>query len=376
MFLVDSSDGTNYTFTAANSSGFGLFAASSPNLVDDANGDEALDPSTTLAGVYPDGSPYSGAYAGTDKDLVLRDSSGQTYLLSATGSTGVPSGLMALPDGQSETVDGDTDISDGSDALWLFYETPTGTVTYMVVPNTPLDPPTPSPSLTISDTSVTEGNSGTTDAVFTVTLSAAQTVPVTVDYTTTPGTASSSSDFAAATGTLTFQPGETTKTIAVAVNGDTTFEPDEDFFVNLGSATNATVADGAGTATIVNDDAQPTASITADSGAVTAPTSGTTTYTFTVTLSNPSWQTITIDFATADGTATAGVDYEATNGTLTFAPGETTKIITVTIDTASDACTGGTFYVNLSDPQDATLSVTQATGTILHSLGGGPGGPP
>jgi hypothetical protein len=105
--------------------------------------------------------------------------------------------------------------------------------------------------------SVTEGNAGTTNAVFTVSLSPASTNTVTVHYASADGTATAGSDYTALSGTLTFAPGDTSKTITAAVNGDTINEPDETFVVNLSNPSNATVADGQGRATILNDDPAP-----------------------------------------------------------------------------------------------------------------------
>src|SRR5439155_17168571 len=107
-----------------------------------------------------------------------------------------------------------------------------------------------------------EGNSGTTSFVFTVSLSNASSQTITVTYATADGTATTAdNDYVAASGTLTFNPGDTSKTITVTVNGDTKFEPDETFTVKLSGATNATIADGQGQGTIVNDDTQPAISI-------------------------------------------------------------------------------------------------------------------
>jgi len=111
------------------------------------------------------------------------------------------------------------------------------------------------PTLSISNVSANEGNAGTTPFVFTVTLSAASASTVTVNYATANGTATSGSDHAATSGTLTFSPGITTQTITVNVNGDTTVEPNETFVVNLSVPSNATIATAQGTGTIVNDDA-------------------------------------------------------------------------------------------------------------------------
>ena len=89
------------------------------------------------------------------------------------------------------------------------------------------------PSITINDVAVVEGNSGTSTATFTVSLAPAISQPVTVNYATANGTAASGSDYAATSGTLTFDPSMTTRTISVAITGDATFEQAETFFVNL-----------------------------------------------------------------------------------------------------------------------------------------------
>ena len=109
--------------------------------------------------------------------------------------------------------------------------------------------------LAVGDTNVTEGNSGTTAATLAVTLSSASGQTVTVDFHTADGTAHAPSDYTGASGTLTFSPGQTTKNVAVSVNGDTEIEPNETFLVELTNPTNATIEHGTGTGTILNDDA-------------------------------------------------------------------------------------------------------------------------
>ena len=113
----------------------------------------------------------------------------------------------------------------------------------------------PPPTLAISDVSVVEGNAGSVYAVFAVNLSASSASTVLVNYATSNGTAAAPSDYASATGTLTFSPGQTSKTINIPVAGDTIVEGDETFFVNLSGTSGATIADGQGQGTIVNDDA-------------------------------------------------------------------------------------------------------------------------
>jgi hypothetical protein len=117
--------------------------------------------------------------------------------------------------------------------------------------------PPPLPTLSINNVSQNEGNSGTTPFTFTVTLSAASASTVTVNYATADGTATAPSDYASTSGVLTFNPGVTTQTVTVNVVGDTNVEPNETFTVNLSSPSNATIATGTGTGTIVNDDSAP-----------------------------------------------------------------------------------------------------------------------
>ena len=110
------------------------------------------------------------------------------------------------------------------------------------------------PEISVNDATVTEGNFGTTTAVFNVKLSQASTKAVTVQYATADDTAKAGEDFTAISGTLTFAPGETIQKLFVPILGDTTIEPDETFFVNFTNATNAAIADPKVIATILNDD--------------------------------------------------------------------------------------------------------------------------
>src|SRR5207245_1146231 len=131
------------------------------------------------------------------------------------------------------------------------------------------------------DVTLAEGNSGTTSFGFTVSLSVAINQPVTVNYATGNGTATAGSDYAAASGTLTFAPGQTSKTITVLVSGDRLGESDETFFVNLSSPTNGVIADGQGAGTIVDDEPR----ISIGDVSLAEGNSGTTPFTFTATLS-------------------------------------------------------------------------------------------
>ena len=221
-------------------------------------------------------------------------------------------------------------------------------------------------SISIGNASVTEGNTGTANALFTVSLSAASTNTVSVQYASANGTATAGSDYTAVSGTLTFAPGETSKTISVAVAGDTINEPDETFVVNLSNPSNATIADGQGQATILNDDPPPP-SLAIGDVTVNEGNSGVTSATFSVTLSAASTQTVTVNYASADGSAkVATKDYVAVSGTLTFAPGQTTRTIVVSITGDTKKEKNETFFVNLSGPSNAIIADGQGRGTITN----------
>jgi uncharacterized repeat protein (TIGR01451 family) len=279
-------------------------------------------------------------------------------------------GILVLPPG---TMSGSITVQVNGDTLYEADETFVVTLsnpTHAVL-GTPAqatgtilndDPP---PSLAINDISVLEGNSGTTPAVFTVTLSAASSFGTTVDYATAGGTATQGVDFVGASGTLTFPPGTLTQPITVAVNGDTLNEPDETFTVTLTNPVQATIAKSVGQGTILNDDSLPSISI--QDVSLLEGNSGTTNAVFPVSLSAPSGQTVSVTYATTDGSAVAPSDYIALpSSTLTFAPGETNKTISVTVNGDTSYEPNETFQVLLSSQVNAILFRSSATGTILN----------
>ena len=223
------------------------------------------------------------------------------------------------------------------------------------------------PTLSVNDITLTEGNSGTKTATFTVALSAASASTVTVAYATANGTATAGSDYVAKTGTLTFTAGQTSKTVRITVNGDTAVEPDETFLVNLSSPSGATLADSQGQGTLTNDDLAVLPTLSIGDVTVTEGNSSTKTATFTVTLSVASPSTVTTTYATANGTATAGSDYVARTGTLTFTAGQTTKTIRITVNGDTAVEPNETYFVNLSTPSGATLADSQGLGTITNN---------
>jgi hypothetical protein len=225
------------------------------------------------------------------------------------------------------------------------------------------------PSLSINDVSLAEGNSLTKTFTFTVSLSAPAPSTVTFDIATQENTATvADNDYVAHSLTSqTITAGNSTYTFEVTVNGDTNIEPDESFFVNVTNISGATVSDGQGLGTILNDD---NPQLTINDVTVTEADSGTTTAQFTVTLSPSSAQTVMVNYTTANNTAVAPGDYQTTSGTLTFTPGQTTQTIDVLVngDTTNEAICE-TFFVNLTTPVNAGISDPQGVGSITDNDG-------
>ena len=218
------------------------------------------------------------------------------------------------------------------------------------------------PTVSVGDVSVTEGNSGTVDATFNVTLSAASGRAAHVVYETAEGTASGTLDFVTEAFFLDFAAGETSKTVTIQVIGDALDEANETFFLKLTEATNATLGDAEGVGTINDNDAEPTLSV--GDVTVTEGNAGTTVATFTVGLSAISGQDVSVAYATANVSAVAPADYAATAGTLNFPAGDTSKTVTVNVngDVLDEA--NESFFLNLTAPSHATLADGQAVGTI------------
>ncbi|MGB7924015.1 MAG: Calx-beta domain-containing protein [Pyrinomonadaceae bacterium] len=222
------------------------------------------------------------------------------------------------------------------------------------------------PKISVNDVTVTEGNAGMLNANFMVKLSGASSKTVTVKYATSNGTALAGSDYVAVPlTTLTFTPGQTSKTVAVAVKGDTLDEANETFRIILTGQTNATILDGLGIGTITDNDPTPRLSI--NNVSLTEGNAGTKAFTFTVSLSAASGQAVSVKYATSNGTAVAPADYTAKPlTTLTFTPGQTTKTVTVLVRGETVLEGNETFFVNLSLPVNATILDTQGQGTITN----------
>ena len=253
----------------------------------------------------------------------------------------------------------------GATGATLATATGTGTITDDDAP----------PTLSIDSPRATEGDRGSTNLTFTVTLSAASARQVTVDWVDEDtGAATPGVDYTATTGgKLTFPAGATSQTIDVAVTGDVLDEENETVVVTLSNARNATLATPTGTGTITDDDAA-TATLSIDSPSVTEGDSGSKTLTFTATLSAASGRQVTVDYAdagnTGTGTATSGTDYRPiTGGTLTFRAGQTRRTVNVFVrgDTLDEA--NETIVITLSDAANARIATATGTATIIDDDG-------
>ena len=215
--------------------------------------------------------------------------------------------------------------------------------------------------------SVNENNGGAT-----VTVARTSGVgTASINYATSNGTATAGTDYTATSGTLNFAAGETSKTFTVPILDDSVFEGNETINLTLTNPAGGAALGSPSTATLTVVDNEQQPSLTINNVSLPEPISGTSLATFSVSLTNASAKTVTVNYATANGTATAGTapgggDYDATSGTLSFNPGETAaKSIQVVVN--SDPVVEGdeTFYVNLSGAQNATISKAQGVGTIL-----------
>ena len=223
------------------------------------------------------------------------------------------------------------------------------------------------PLMSLSDGgTVTEGNSGTTAVTFTASLIEVGSEAITVSFQTEDGTATAGSDYQATAGTLTFLPGETSKSITVLVLSDLAAEGAETFSVRLTPVSNAIITDDLGSATILDDDLQ----ISINDVSQNEGNSGNTPFGFTVTLSGPSTATVSVNFSTVNSTAFSGVDYAATTGTVTFAPGVTTQIVNINVFGDAVGENNESFFVNLSSPVNGVITDLQGVATILDDDGG------
>lgn len=252
--------------------------------------------------------------------------------------------------------------------------TPSNTITIKNVPQSA----TPTVGFASNNMSIVEGDNGNKLATFEIVLSSAINTEVVVSFSTDAkkfGTAAAGSDFISQTGTVTFAPGETKKTVTVEIVGDSVHEKNEYFYLDITSAKGATIvtngAEGSRNswvmATIKNDDvsAVPTIGFAKNNASIVEGNEGKRFFQVAVTLSSASTQQVSLDYTTQkkNGSATSGVDFLSSVGTLTFAPGETSKLISVEIlgDKIYEA--NEYFYIDLIGAKGAAVVTDGAEGS-------------
>ena len=284
------------------------------------------------------------------------------------------SGTLSFADGvtsQSFNVPvADDAVYEGDETLQVTLSNPGGGATLGAPSSATLtitdnDPVPSAGTLAFSAGAYTVSESGPALAV-TVSRSGGSFGTVTVDYSTTDGTAAAGSDYTASSGTLTFIDGDVTETFSVPITDDTNYEGDEAFTLNLASPTGGASLGAPSTAsvTITENDPVPAAGSLQFTGASYSVAENGSAIVITVSRTGGSFGTVTIDYATTDGSATAGNDYTATSGILTFADGVTSQTFSVPIIDDSNYEGNESFTVSLSSATGGATIGALATASV------------
>lgn len=225
--------------------------------------------------------------------------------------------------------------------------------------------------ISIQNSDIIEGDSGTADMQFSAVLDAPATTAVTFRFATSNRDADAGSDYEQTEGERTFQPGESELTIPVPVFGDTDPEDDETFILAVTNTFGNATAAGNGIGTIRTDD--PIARLSVVDMALAEGDSGTTTFPLVVTLTESLDVSLDVSFVTNDLTATAGEDYTAADSILTIPAGATEGQVEITVAGDTDAEDDEVFEVVITtDSESAMIVDDTGNGTILNddSAGG------
>ncbi|WP_016951078.1 Calx-beta domain-containing protein [Anabaena sp. PCC 7108] len=227
-------------------------------------------------------------------------------------------------------------------------------------------PPLPVITIAATDANAAEP---TNPGVFTLTRTGSTTSALTVNY-TTAGTATNGTDYSNLTGTVTFAAGSATATVTVNPIDDTIVEGTETAILNLATGTGYTLGAAKSATVNIADNDLPLITINlSDDQTIVEGSTSSQNVSYTVTLSDTSTQTITVQYATSNGTAIAGSDYTGKTGTLTFNPGVTSQVINIPIVNNFINEADETFTLSLTSPTNASLGTkTSATTTITDTL--------
>jgi hypothetical protein len=245
--------GTGYTIGGPNSATGTITNDDQPNLaINDLTANEGNGGTTNFTFTVSLSAPAGPG--GVSFDIATANgtaTSGVDYIANTLVSQAIPSGSSTYS--FTVQVNGET-LNEANETFFVNVTSVTGATVFDGQGLGTITNDDPLPSLSINDVSVTEGNSGTTNAAFAVTLNAASGQLVQVNYATADGTAAQPADYTFTIGTLTFTPGQTSRTITVPVVGDALLEPNETYFVNLSGTNNATISDNQGLGTILDDE--------------------------------------------------------------------------------------------------------------------------
>ncbi|MDZ4806398.1 MAG: Calx-beta domain-containing protein [Candidatus Eisenbacteria bacterium] len=307
----------------------------------------------------PSSSTVSASFQTSDGSAMISDGD----YPSSMGQVSFPPGTVSAPIVVQAT--GDTKFENDETYLVTLSSPVNGTIGNAVGVVTIENDDVP-PVISINDVQIAEGDAGITLFLFTVSLSEPSGLPASVDFTTNEGTATlANNDFNSLAGNLNFPPGLTSQPVGIHVNGDVTQESNETFTVDLSNLVGAQFGDPSGEGLILNDDGVPTIFI--DSISANEGNAGPTLFQFSVTLSNPTDQTVMVQYQTNDVTATlADSDYLAASGTLTFPP--KTLLQTVEVQVVGDICgeSDEDFIVTLFNPSGAVIGAGAGLGMILN----------
>lgn len=279
---------------------------------------------------------------------------------SAAGVATIPAGATSAP--IDVAVVGDV-LSEANEAFAVNLSSPTNGATLADAQGVGTivndDPP---PALRVNDVRVAEGDNGPRAATFTVSLSQASGQDVSFRYATSDGSARAPGDYAPASGAVVIPAGATSASVGVAVRGDLTDEYDESFNLNLSSATAASVADGRGVGTIVDEDGAPSLSVR--DVRVREGDRGVTLAGLVVGLSRASGKPVTVHYATSARSAGAGSDYVARSGTLSIPAGAVGRTVNVGVigDTRHEP--DESFALKLSSARNASIRDTTGIAAI------------
>ena len=326
-----------------------------------------VDPNTnTIVGTYIlNGSPFGGSAFAVDPQLRRVFVAVSSVIVVYDMDTFLPLGTISFSNPSGGTVT--NLVRWGANGLALRVQKSSSDNYLMLIQSPGVSPLAPIPTGLSLDTSSTFLSESSGNVTVNVLRTGDTTGTSSINYSTVDGTAAAGSDYVAAGGTLTFLPGEASKPLRITLLNDTTFEGgNETFSLNISNPSSGVelLSPASATINIIDNDSRPGISID-DTTVTEGPVGSTSTVNVPVHLSNPSVETVSVQYATSNGTATAGTDYVSASGTIVFAPLETTKTIPMVVNGDGVPESNESFFINLNTPSNGSLFDSQAAVTIV-----------